>query len=161
SLRRQSNLLLSKGGVFQWLHQVAGYFFRVPKMEAAVRQDRMIPSLALQGLKSSDLLLTLRIGSQQNRLAAFGYYEKKRLVRQKNHLTPAKASFLPVPFAVRQIKATENADIKAIGVSFVHHKVRKFGLELLGHPKLGNLPPVTVFADLKQGNAGAIQACHR
>src|SRR5262245_48731051 len=77
SLRRQSDLLLSKGGVFRWLHHVASHLFRVPEVEAAVRQNRMVPRLPFQGLKSTNLFLALRVGGQQNRRAGFGNDEQK------------------------------------------------------------------------------------
>src|SRR6516162_6742094 len=96
---------------------VAGHLFGIPNIHSAVRDHRMVPSLALDGMKSRQLFMSLRIGGQQDGFAGFRNHQEHRLIGKQHNLSSAVAAFLPTSLSRREIDAAEDADVEPIYVA--------------------------------------------
>ncbi len=73
----------------------ARHLLAVTHKQFAVRHDRMIPSLALNGFEAGNFSVLLRLGGNQRHFARFGQHQQQRLVGQQQHLPAAVATGPP------------------------------------------------------------------
>src|SRR6476620_3853183 len=100
----------------------------------------MVPSFALQGLETAELSVRVGISGEQNQFAGFSRDQEQVLIGQEHHLPSPVTALFPSPFAVRQVETAENANVKAVGIAFMHDEIRELGFEALGLPPVGRHP---------------------
>src|SRR5713226_4777248 len=90
---------------------IAGHLLIVAYIEPAVRDNRMVPSLAFDRLEFPEFFELLRIGGQENGLAHLGEHEQESLLGQEQHLAVSVTTSLPAAIAGFGIDAGEDSGV--------------------------------------------------
>src|SRR5205823_186376 len=91
------------------------------------------PRLGGESLRAAQLAWLVRRGLDENEVAVLG--EDQQHVIRKQQLAMAVAFAFPLPLAVGNIDADENAVVEAVDVAVAVDRVRELGLQREGLPE--------------------------
>src|SRR5262249_19499688 len=113
-----------------------GHLLAVANEQDIACQRRVVPGLAFDRPESGELSELIRCGPDQGQFAFFRQHQQRLLIGQEDELAVAIAAALPLPRAILQVDAGEDAAVEAVGMSVVHDEIVEVGLQPVGGPAL-------------------------